>query len=123
MPLAERSLQGVEKVESAGQPSKELAATLTDILALAHLGRYYADKIRGAAALAVFRSNKQQTTFHQQAVQHLTNAVPEWEAYAKLSTKHYRPQLFSRTHYLDWWKLLEAVKQEVEAVRKELRAN
>ena len=118
--LANQILSGLITLTCAGtKQSKELNATLVDMEAMAYLGRYYADKIRGAAALAVFRANREQTAYHQQAVQHLTNAVPEWEAYARLSTKHYRPQLFSRTHYLDWWALLDDVKQEVEAVRKE----
>lgn len=31
----------------------------------------------------------------------------------------YRPQLFSRTHYMDWWKILEDVKKEALTVRSE----
>jgi hypothetical protein len=47
----------------------------------------------------------------------LTNAVEEWQAYARVSTSQYHPQLLSRTSYMDWWKRLEDVKKEVETVR------
>jgi len=118
--LADKTIAGVQQLRrSENQRSKEFSATLVDMEAMAHLGRYYADKIRGAAALAVYRADKKQTGYHRQAVQHLTNAVPEWKAYAQLATQQYRPQLFSRTHYMDWWKLLEDVKKEVQTVRSE----
>jgi len=52
-------------------------------------------------------------------IDHLTNAVEEWKTYTSVATKQYRPQLFSRTHYMDWWKLLDDVKQEVESIKKE----
>jgi hypothetical protein len=92
---------------------------LTDAKAMACLGRYYADKIRGAAELAVFRADSQRTANHRRAVDHLANAVEQWQTYASVATKQYRPQLFSRTHYMDWEKLLGDVKQEVETVKKE----
>jgi hypothetical protein len=117
--MAKRTLQGIKRLSRKAGKNKELRATLTDAEAVAYLGRYYADKIRGAAELAVFRTDSQRTTNHQRAVEHLTNAVKEWEAYASVATKQYRPQLFSRTHYMDWWKLLDDVKQEVETVKNE----
>ena len=121
--LAETSLAGVEKLEASGKTSKELAATLTDIRAMAHLGRYYADKIRGAAQVAVFRADSSKKEYHQRAIQHLTDAVREWQAYAQVASSAYRPQLFSRTHYLDWWKILDDVKNEVERIRNERAGN
>lgn len=119
--LAGKTLSGVMRLRSQAAGHKELLATLTDMEATAYLGRYYADKIRGAADLAVYRANQQQRAYHQNAVIHLTNAIGKWEAYAKVCTSQYRPQLFSRTSYLDWWKLLEDVKLEVENVRAEAK--
>ena len=81
---------------------KELNATLTDMVSMAHLGRYYADKIRGAADLAVYRADKQCIQHHPLAVTHLANAVEDWQAYAQTATSQYKPQLLSRSHYLDW---------------------
>ena len=121
--LAERSLAGAEKLQSAGKPGKELAATLTDIRAMAHLGRYYADKIRAAAQLAVFRADSSKVEHKKLAVGYLGDAVQHWKAYAELASAAYRPQLLSRTHYLDWRKILEDVKKEVETVRNEKGTN
>jgi hypothetical protein len=115
--MARKTLRGVETLRKAPNLGKELAAMLTDMEAMAYLGRYYADKIRGAAALAVFRADSKRKAYHSRAVRHLTNAVEEWQAYARVSTSQYRPQLFSRTNYMDWWKRFEDVKKEVETVR------
>jgi hypothetical protein len=117
--LAEESLQGAEQLASSGDTGKELAATLTDIRAMAHLGRYYADKIRGAAQLAVFRADSSKAAYKMRATRYLTDAVADWEAYAQQASSAYRPQLYSRTHYIDWWKILDDVRNEVEKVRNE----
>jgi hypothetical protein len=117
---AEQTLEGVKRLRNASTADhKELRSTLGDLEAMAYLGRYYADKIRGAAELAVFRADGERRASHQKAVDHLTEAAGEWEAYARAATAQYKPQLFSRTHYMDWWKILEEVKKEVETVRAE----
>jgi hypothetical protein len=110
-------MDGVKVLREATGISKELAATLTDMESMAYLGRYYADKIRGAAELAVYRADKSRREYRRRAVSHLTNAVEEWEAYARIATSQYKPQLFSRTHYMDWWKILEEVKKEAELAK------
>jgi hypothetical protein len=115
--LAQQTLAGVAKLRYQSRPRKELAATLTDMESMAYLGRYYADKIRGAAALAVFRADKNRQEHRRSAVRHFTNAVEEWEAYARIATSQYKPQLFSRTHYMDWWRILDEVKKEVELAK------
>ena len=63
--------------------------------------------------------NHSSNQYKQEAVSYLGRAVKDWQAYSRESSVAYRPQLFSRTHYLDWQKILEDVKQEVEAVRNE----
>jgi len=98
--------------------AKELEATLADVEAMAHLGRYYADKIRGAAELAVFRADRSRGQARDRAVRHLEHAVTQWEAYARVAASRYRPQLLARTHYLDWNALLADVKKEVAIARR-----
>jgi hypothetical protein len=115
--LARQTLAGVETLRYQSRPRKELAATLTDMESMAYLGRYYADKIRGAAELAVYRADKNRKEHRRRAVSHLTDAVQEWEAYARTATSQYKPQLFSRSHYMDWWRILDEVKKEVELAR------
>ncbi|KPL05686.1 hypothetical protein AMJ85_11205 [candidate division BRC1 bacterium SM23_51] len=121
--LAEVTLNGAKAMRNVSEPGQELAATLIDMESMAYLGRYYADKIRGAAELAVFQADSVRKQHKERAVHHLTNAVEEWEAYARVASSQYRPQLFSRTHYMDWWKRLEDVKKEVETVRAYMGSN
>jgi len=115
--LAEKALNGVKTLRENPATNKELAATFTDIESMAYLGRYYADKIRGAADLAVYRADKNRQEHRRRAVRHLTDAAEEWEAYARIATSQYKPQLFSRSHYMDWWRILDEVKKEVELAR------
>jgi len=119
--MAEKTLAGVESMRESSTASKELTATLIDMQSMACLGRYYAAKIRAAAELAVFRADAGRKEHHASAVRHLTDAVKQWDSYTRLATSQYRAQLFSRTHYMDWSKLLEEVKKEVETVQNATR--
>jgi len=116
---AEQTLDGVKALRKQAGGQEEMLSTLMDLEAMAYLGRYYADKIRGAAELAVYRQDSSRKQAHEKAIQHLSDAVSEWEAYAKAATSQYKPQLFSRTHYMDWWKILDDVKKELETVKNE----
>lgn len=116
---AMQALEGAEALRKQAPGNEELLSVLTDFEAMAYLGGYYADKIRGAAELAVYRQDPSLKQAHEQAIQHLSNAVSEWEAYAKVATSQYTPQLFSRSHYMDWWKILEEVKKELQTVKNE----
>ena len=98
----------------------ELRETLLDIESMAHLGRYYADKQRGAAKLALFRaSNGEDRAAHLESVAHLEAAVHHWKAYANVLEPRYIPTLMARTYQMDWMKTLRYVQDEVEAVRRE----
>jgi len=111
--LATKSFDGVKAMRKAVNKNRELNATLSDIESMAWLGRYYADKIRGAAELAVYRAGGD-NNHKERAVMHLSNAVKEWESYADSAASRYQSQLFSRTHYMNWWKTLKDVKGEVK---------
>jgi len=117
--LAAQALDGVKILRTAPNLSKDLASALTDMESLAYMGRYYGDKIRGAADLAVYRADKTRKRNHARAVQHLENAVEEWEAYTRTATSQYKPQLLSRNYYLDWERLLVEVKKEADRVKLE----
>ena len=49
------------------------------------------------------------------------DAIADWQAYAQSAGARYHTQLFSRTHYMDWAKLLADVKAERDKVRNEPR--
>ncbi len=98
----------------------ELQETLWDIESMAHLGRYYADKQRGAAKLALFRaSNGEDRPVHFESVAHLEAAVEHWKAYADVLEPRYIPTLMARTYQMDWMKTLRYVEDELETVRRE----
>ena len=91
----------------------ELRVTLADIEAMSHLGNYYALKILGAVELHLFEKSKNQEN-KTLAITHLLEAQKHWENYASVAGKLYRPQLLARTQVLDWMKILEDVKKDVE---------
>jgi hypothetical protein len=100
--------------------SVELKETLNDIESMAYLGRYYADKMCGAAKLAVFREGgRTDKQFNDEAVSHLKDAVEEWKAYSAILSSQYKTQLLARTYFLDWDRLLKEVEKEVVTVKQE----
>lgn len=102
------------QVKGAG---RELRLTLADIEAMSHLGSYYASKILGAVQLHLFEKSKNQEN-KMRAILHLLEAQKHWENYALVASKMYKPQLLARTRVLDWMKILDDVKKDVETVRK-----
>ncbi|MFB0516058.1 MAG: carbohydrate-binding family 6 protein, partial [Candidatus Neomarinimicrobiota bacterium] len=68
--------------------NQELRETLGDIRAQAHLGAYYAHKIRGAVELQRFREFNGRK-HKAAAVKHLENALIEWRRYANVLDTQY----------------------------------
>ncbi len=56
--------------------------------------------------IASLASRTSTRSLHDEAIAHIQDAQSHWEAYAAILDKHYRPQLLSRTHYLDWNSIL-----------------
>ena len=80
----------------------ELQQTVADIGIVHHLGSYYADKIRGATQLAVFRETGDVKT-QSLAIQALVAAAGHWHDYATLALKHHRNPLWTnRVGHVDW---------------------
>ncbi len=118
--FASTSLKALPELRAHIGDNLELKETLNDIESMAYLGRYYADKIRGAAKLAIFREgDRQAKQYLNEAVTHLEDAVEEWKAYADILTPQYKTQLLARTHLLDWNNTLEEVEKEVISVQNE----
>ena len=98
----------------------ELKETLSDIESMAYLGHYYADKMRGAAKLALYREGgREQEQYLDQAVAHLEDAVAEWKAYAAVLTPQYKTQIGARANTMDWNATLKDVEKEVETIKEE----
>ena len=99
--------------------NKELSNTLADIRSMAWLGKYYAHKIHGATALALFRETGDRK--HQaEAVDQLTKALNYWVKYYQNAMKQYKNPLWTnRVGYVDWVKLTDEVKKDIEIAKKE----
>jgi hypothetical protein len=96
-----RALPALRRAAVAPAAAGEYAATVGDIEAMAHLGRYYAAKIRGACELALF--DRTTTPEHQaNAVRHLEAALEHWKACAAAYTRQYvQPVLYNRAGVVD----------------------
>jgi hypothetical protein len=108
--LANQTHKLLEKLDPGEQPDRELRRTLGDLRAMACLGQYYAEKIRGAIELARFdREGKPEQ--RAAAVAHLEKAQDHWKRYAAIATSQYKPQLLNRIGYVD----LNDIARYVEA--------
>lgn len=116
---AAKALAALPALRETAGDNIELKETLNDIESMAYLGRYYADKMRAGAKIAVFRKDSKRKEFHNQAVNHLEDAVEDWRAYAAIASSQYKVQLMARTHYMDWNWLLGEVEKEVVTIRNE----
>jgi hypothetical protein len=110
---AAQALSLVAELRRIRSDSKELRLTLGDMEAMAHLGNYYAAKIRGAAELSLFdRSAKAEQ--RESAVQHLRIALDHWKRYASVYRQQYRqPQLYNRVGVVDIPALTAKVEQDI----------
>ncbi len=97
----------------ATKPEGELAATLTDIEAMAQLAHYYSLKIRAATSLALYDRTTNPAE-QKAAIDLLTEAVTTWRAYAKLyTTQNTTPHLYNRVGFVDMHGLTARTQDDV----------
>lgn len=106
----------VTQLREAAQTDAELRKTVADCEALASLGRYYAAKIRGACALALFDLNGDKSE-HAAALRHLGDALAHWKTYAAIRDAHYVPALYNRLGEVNITALTKNVAADVEIAR------
>jgi hypothetical protein len=118
---ADAALAGLPALLRTGVARKdELAETLEDIRAMALLGKYYAAKIRGATALATFRTTHDGGQ-QRQAVQQLEQAQRFWLEYTSRTGARYRNPLWTnRVGLVDWRELDAEVATDVVIARTPL---
>jgi hypothetical protein len=105
-----------------GPTSAEYGATLWDVSLMMNLGRYYAEKIRGATALALFRATRA-AEHQEQAVKHLLSAQQHWGQYRERSSHQYRnPVWTNRVGLVDWVELTAEVANDVAIASAPLSA-
>ena len=92
---------------------KELRSTLGDLTAMAHLGNYYAEKIRAAADLGLFDKTGD-ATLRDSAVKRLHSALLHWSLYSRAYTSQYRqPLLYNRVGWVDIPALTQKVEEDI----------
>gem|GEM_PF-586482 len=99
--------------------SEALKETLSDIEAMAWLGQYYADKIRGATYLHLHEMSTDVSAkkrYQAKALKNLEKALPSWERYAENADARYEAQLLARTRFLDWKGLTKGAKNDIKIV-------
>ncbi len=95
-----KELSALQKIEG----DKTWKRTLGDIEAMAHLGNYYAEKIRAA-------DNKESNP--KQAIVHLKQALKHWASYAEIGQRQYKSQLLSRAGSADWQRGYEMAEKDI----------
>lgn len=114
---ANATLAGVAFVSPGNNVA--LIEALGDFTAFAHLGFYYACKIRAAVFLDVFEfSGGQDKPAQAAALASLTQASGEWHAYAAAMAAQYAPVVvYSRTGLADLVELQAAVDNDLAIVQ------
>ncbi|MBL8222855.1 MAG: hypothetical protein JNL62_26690 [Bryobacterales bacterium] len=112
---AGKALQGVQGMRGE---RRELKETLGDIRAMSYLAQYYAAKIRGATALALY-DRSSSAADKGEAVQSLQRAVQAWQSYAQAYTEQYTtPHLYNRVGFVDMNGLTIKVKQDIDIAER-----
>ena len=106
----------LDMLREAAKEDAELRKTVSDCEALAWLGRYYASKIRGACALALFDASGDKFE-HDAALRQLGDALTHWKQYAAIRDAHYVPALYNRVGYVDVTALTEKVAADLDIAR------
>jgi hypothetical protein len=113
---AAETLTALDALLKAAKSDSELQKTVNDCKALAWLGRYYASKIRGACALALFDASGDKFE-HDAALRHLGDALAHWKQYAAIRDTHYVPALYNRVGYVDVTGLTDQVAADLDIAR------
>lgn len=96
--------------------NRELAETIGDIRAMAYLGNYYANKIRGAIDLTLFEASKN-NQYKNSAVSHLEQALVQWRNYVAILDDQYIKMEISMQGVFDWDALAGDVENDISIAR------
>ncbi|MSU27385.1 MAG: carbohydrate-binding family 6 protein [Pedosphaera sp.] len=113
---AAETFAALNALRDAAKADAELQKNVNDCEALAWLGRYYAAKIRGACALALFDASSDKFE-HAAALRHLGDALAHWKKYAAIRDAHYVPALYNRLGHVDVTALTEKAAADLNLAR------
>jgi hypothetical protein len=111
---ATKTMVLINKIETGN--NVELQLTVNDINAMAHLGNYYSEKIRGATNLQMFLATDD-STFHKNSIKNLENALDHWKKYVGIMDTNYQGRTYARTGLLNWDKLTKEVAHDIEIAK------
>ncbi len=98
---AKTTLALVDELRKIPSNNKELRITLGDYEAFAHLGNYYAEKILGAANIALYDTTMV-VAQKMEAINHLEKALDHWKKYATIYCKqNLQPIQYGRAGLVD----------------------
>ena len=109
-------LVAVLRAGSAVERDRELRLTVGDFEAMAYLGRYYAEKIRGACALALFDAGRGPPE-QARAIAHLERALKAWRQYAAVRDAQYLPNFYGRIGWIDVTALTAEAAKDIDLAR------
>ena len=94
---ADQAMYGVQRIRASAtkRQERELLYTLDDIEAMALLGFYYSNKIKGATFLCLYGKSRNKR-YRENAVCFLRTASDYWLMYSEKSKIMYKPQLLDR---------------------------
>lgn len=112
------ALAAITRADAAVAPAnKEYQCTRLDLEAYARLGLYYAEKLRGVAELSLFLFGGGEK--HQNAaVEHLEQALKEWELLARITAGHYIRHEVWLFDQFDWGMYTPAVREDIALARQ-----
>lgn len=104
------------RADPANLRTQDLREMVGDNEAMAHLGAYYAEKIRGASDLALFDFSGDEAD-RQSAIARLRLALGAWRRYAAVRDAQYVPAFYARIGWIDVTALTGEVAKDVDTAR------
>jgi hypothetical protein len=94
----------------------ELAQTKSDIVTMGLLAKYYSEKRKAAAALALYDATSQ-PQYHHQALQNIQKAATSWQQYATAYHQKNHPALYNRVGFVDLHAFKKYVANDIQIVQ------
>ncbi|MCW3089445.1 MAG: hypothetical protein JWP81_514 [Ferruginibacter sp.] len=111
--LSAEALSGLKELPARKPGSfTELDQTFGDIEAFAHIGNYYAAKMKAACSLAQFDQFGNEAD-RKKVINYLIQARGYWAQYAKVYGSLYQPALYNRVGFVDIPALISKVEADI----------
>lgn len=116
--LSAEALSGLKALPARKTGSfTQLDQTLGDIEAFAHIGHYYAAKMKAACSLAQFDQFSNEAD-RNKAVVYLEEARNHWAQYARVYNSLYKPALYNRVGFINIPELIKKVEADITTAKQ-----